>query len=110
LWYEFLREYPVRFQRQKTIENYIADFYSHRAKLVIEIDGGQHYEDDKAVKDKQRTEELEKLGLAVLRFSNRDVNLNFRGVCEQIISVVEERLPQSLRDSSLKEGAECLPL
>ena len=46
LWYDFLSSYPIRFQRQKTIGNFIVDFYSHRAKLVIEIDGGQHYTDD----------------------------------------------------------------
>ncbi len=43
LWYDFLRIYPVRFQRQKTIDNYIADFYCHKAKLIIELDGSQHF-------------------------------------------------------------------
>ena len=43
LWYDFLRNYPVRFQRQKAIGNYIADFYCAKARLVIELDGGGHY-------------------------------------------------------------------
>ena len=45
LWYDFLRAYPVRFSRQKVLGKYIADFYSAEAKLVIELDGSQHYED-----------------------------------------------------------------
>ena len=45
LWYDFLRSYPVRFQRQKTIGSFIVDFYCHAAKLVIELDGSQHYTD-----------------------------------------------------------------
>lgn len=50
LWYDFLRTYPVRFQRQKTISNYIVDFYCARARLIIELDGGGHYEESKKKK------------------------------------------------------------
>ena len=75
LWYDFLRSYPVRFQRQKTIDSFIADFYCHAAKLVIEIDGSQHYEQQGQAYDRERTAILEHYGLEVLRFSNRD---NFR--------------------------------
>ena len=63
LWYEFLRYYPVRFQRQKAIGAYIADFYCAKARLVVELDGSQHYEPEQAEKDIQRTVELEKMGL-----------------------------------------------
>ena len=66
LWYEFLRSYPVRFQRQKAIGNYIADFYCAKAKLVIELDGGGHYEEMQKEKDDVRTEHLENMGLTVL--------------------------------------------
>ena len=59
LWYDFLRSYPVRFLRQKVIDNYIADFYCHEARLIIELDGSQHYEDKGLLKDKIRTEKIE---------------------------------------------------
>ena len=55
LWFDFLRNYPVRFQRQKAIDNYIADFYCAKARLVIELDGGGHYSEEQAEKDASRT-------------------------------------------------------
>ena len=81
LWYDFLREYPIRFQRQKTIGNYIADFYCARARLVIEIDGSMHGTDENIQKDRERTEYLESIGLSVIRFTNNDVRKKFEGVC-----------------------------
>ena len=84
LWYDFLRHHPLKFYRQKPIGNYIADFYCLSARLVIELDGGQHYEPPGQEKDRIRTEDLEKLGLHVLRFSNLDVMKNFEGVCQAI--------------------------
>jgi len=84
LWYNFLRNYPVRFQRQKAIGNYIADFYCAKAMLVIELDGSQHYEDDQMLQDAKRTKELENMNLRVLRICNLDIDRNFDGVCEQI--------------------------
>ena len=93
LWYDFLRSYPVRFQRQKTIDSFIADFYCHAAKLVIEIDGSQHYEQQGQAYDRERTAILEHYGLEVLRFSNRDINTSFQAVCEQIDNTVKRRLP-----------------
>ena len=92
LWYDFLRGYPVRFQRQKTIGSFIADFYCHAARLVIEVDGSQHYEPQGLAYDEERTAVLSEYGLEVLRFSNRDVNTNFQGVCEQIDDTVKRRL------------------
>ena len=91
LWYCFLRDYPVRFQRQKTIGHYIVDFYCHKARLVVEIDGSQHYEPQERESDAQRTAVLEHAGLKVLRYSNREINLEFQEVCRQIDYFVRER-------------------
>ena len=84
LWYDFLRSYPVRFSRQKVLGKYIADFYSAEAKLVIELDGSQHYEDTNIETDKERTAFLENYGLTVIRIPNNEINKNFYGVCEYI--------------------------
>ena len=91
LWYQFLRTYPIRFQRQKAIGEYIADFYCAKAQLVIELDGGGHYTDEQKEYDVVRTQALEKMGLQVLRFCNTDIDHHFRGVCERIDRVVRTR-------------------
>ena len=96
LWYEFLAAYPARFQRQKTIGRYIVDFYCHRAKLVIELDGSQHYEEEGRKSDAERTAFLEQSGLKVLRYSNADLNQHFPEVCEQIDRIVKERTGSSI--------------
>ena len=98
LWYEFLRDYPVRFQRQKAMGNYIVDFYCAKAKLALELDGGGHYEESQLVKDIHRTRELETMGVTVLRISNRDVDNNFEGVCEYIDLNVKGRKNKILLD------------
>ena len=90
LWYEFLRNYPVRFSRQKILGKYIVDFYCAKAKLVLELDGSQHYEEKGIKEDTQRTEFLKDYGLTVIRIPNNEVNHNFYGVCEYIDSVVKE--------------------
>lgn len=92
LWYDFLRTYPVKFQRQKTISNYIVDFYCARARLIIELDGGGHYEEKQKEKDSIRTQELEKMNLKILRFCNIDIDNNFYSVCEQIDNTVKSRV------------------
>lgn len=84
LWYNFLRAYPIRFQRQKAIGNYIADFYCAKARLIIELDGGGHYTAEQSAKDKLRTKELESMNLTVIRICNLDIDRNFRTVCEYI--------------------------
>ena len=94
LWYDFLRTYPVRFSRQKVMGKYIADFYSAEAKLVIELDGCQHYENINAEKDAERTSFLEAYGLTVIRIPNNEINRNFRGVCEHIDVAVKQSLSQ----------------
>ena len=92
LWYDFLREYPMRFLRQKVIGNFIVDFYCAKAKLVVELDGSQHYEEENITKDNERTEFLEKYGLTIIRIPNNEVNNNFRGVCEYIDLLVRQNL------------------
>lgn len=94
LWYDYLREYPIRFIRQKVIGKYIVDFYCAKARLVIELDGSQHYEDKEIEKDALRTEYLEQYGLKVIRISNLDINKNFEGVCIFIDNEVKQ-IPQS---------------
>ncbi|MFI3272726.1 MAG: endonuclease domain-containing protein [Pseudomonadota bacterium] len=92
LWYEFLREYPIRFQRQKAIGHYIADFYCHRAKLIIELDGSQHYTDDGEAHDEKRTIEINKYKFEVLRFSNIEITEKFQECCECIHLAIEKRI------------------
>ena len=89
LWYNFLSEYPVRFQRQKTVGGYILDFYCHSVKLGIELDGSQHYTEQGVRADEERSAALEKYGVRVLRFSNYEIDRNFEGVCMQIDRVVK---------------------
>ena len=89
LWYDFLRDYEIKFQRQRTIDNFIADFYCQKANLIIEIDGSQHYSEKGIEKDKFRTEKLENYGLTVIRFTNRQVDEDFYAVCEYIDTIVQ---------------------
>ena len=92
LWYEFLRTYPIRFYRQKVLGYYIADFYCAEAKLVVELDGSQHYQTGGEEADAQRTAFLNGYGIQVLRIQNVDVNQNFYGVCTCIDTTVKARL------------------
>lgn len=97
LWFQFLREYSPRFQRQKAIEGYIVDFYCHYAKLVVELDGSQHYKPQEIEYDEKRSACLEKYGLKILRFSNEDVNRRFQSVCQAIHQEVCQRTTASTR-------------
>ena len=76
----------IQFYRQKPIGNFIVDFYCPKANLVIELDGGQHYSEDSKAKDDQRDEYLRKMGLRVLRFSDREVFQDSSAVIEKIWS------------------------
>ena len=96
LWYDFLHSYSVRFSRQKVLGKYIADFYCAEAKLVIELDGSQHYETVNTQKDEERTAFLRGYGLTVVRIPNNEVNRNFRGVCEYIDAAVKQSLSQPI--------------
>ena len=92
LWYRFLKTLPCTVNRQKIFGRYIADFYIASANLVIELDGSQHFTPEGHTCDEARTAAIETYGVAVLRFTNRDINRSFPAVCSQINSVVEERL------------------
>jgi very-short-patch-repair endonuclease len=76
------------FYRQKPIGGYIADFYCPKAKLVVEVDGGQHFTEEIAEYDKIRDECMSNLGLRVLRFTNTEVLGNIEGVIERIVSKI----------------------
>lgn len=90
----------VTFHRQKPIDQYVVDFYCPKAKLVVEIDGGQHFEPDHAESDRLRDEALQALGLQTIRFSNSDVRRRIAAVGDEIYRVVGKRLRRPA-DSSL---------
>ena len=85
LWYDFLKSQPVIFKRQKVIGNYIVDFFCAEAKLVIELDGSQHYLGSVPAYDAQRTACFAAMGLRVVRYTNLDIDKNFAGVCQDIL-------------------------
>ena len=89
LWYTFLKTCDIQFYRQRVFEKYIVDFYSPTAKLVIEIDGSQHYEDNAKVADKVRDEFFKNLGITVLRFSNLAINNQFENVKNTIFEYIK---------------------
>lgn len=84
LWYDFLKDLPVTVNRQKVIGKYIADFYCATAQLVIEVDGEQHYNYIGRKKDITRDMYFNSLGIKVLRYTNSEINKNFKNVCEDI--------------------------
>ncbi len=85
LWYLFLsKKIPKTVRRQAVLRGYIVDFFCPEAKLVIEIDGSQHYDEEMLNADRKRDAVLKAGGLTVLRYSNRDINQNFNNVCEDI--------------------------
>jgi len=88
LWYDFLKTLPITINRQKVIGNYIVDFYIASVKIVIELDGSQHYEEKGVENDVKRDEYLNSLGIKVLRYSNLDVNQRFESVCEDILKEI----------------------
>ncbi len=89
LWYDFLKRLPITVNRQKVIGPYIVDFYCASRKLVIELDGSQHYEDEGAASDRGRDHALNQLGITVVRYSNDDINRNFDGVCADLLRRLE---------------------
>ena len=92
LWYLFLRTYPLKIYKQRIIDSYIVDFYCAKAKLVIEIDGSQHYSQEGQEHDQRRSEALERYGIQVLRLSNREVNTEFDAVCQMIHQTIQDRI------------------
>ncbi len=93
LWYDFLKDYPIKFTRQKILGKYIVDFYCAKAKLVIELDGSQHYSEEGEQNDIERTSYLNGYGFQVVRILNSEINNNFKGVCVYIDKIVSERVP-----------------
>ena len=91
LWYQFLKPQGIKAKRQQIICTFIVDFYIPSAGIVIEIDGSQHYEQNAQLHDQERDAALDRLGLLVLRYSNSDINLRFRDVCEDIRLHMEPR-------------------
>ena len=89
LWYDFLKKLPVTVNRQKVIGHYIVDFYCAQAKLVLELDGSQHYEEVGQDSDRERDAGLRELGLTVLRYSNTDIARSFDAVCQDILQPIE---------------------
>jgi len=91
LWYEFLRDLPEKFTRQKPLGPYIADFYCSAHRLVIEIDGESHFNAPAACYDGRRTAMMEALGLRILRFTNAEVMQQFEGVCQRMEKALAEK-------------------
>ena len=86
LWYDFLKRLPMNVRRQHNIENYIVDFYIAEKRIVIEVDGRQHRMTEHIISDKERDQALSVWGIKVLRYTNKDINLNFNSVAKDILS------------------------
>ena len=87
-----MKDYPIRFSRQKVLGKYSADFYCAKAKLIVELDGAQHFREEGRKYDAERTAYLDAYDLTVLRISNYDINRNFSGVCKYIDTMVRKFL------------------
>ena len=92
LWYDFLRHYPIKIYKQKVIDNFIVDFYCNQSKLVIELDGSQHYTEEGLGYDEERTNILNGYDLEVIRFSNYEVDNNFEEVCRMIDDIIKSKM------------------
>ena len=90
LWYDCLKQLPVTVHRQKPIGPYIVDFYIASAKIIIELDGSQHYEELHQQRDHARDQYFLNHGYIVLRYSNADINYRFREVSEHIFLALQE--------------------
>ena len=99
LWYDFLRDYPNRFVRQKVIGKYILDFYCSEKKLAIEIDGSQHYDEKGRISDIDRTKDINEYGISVLRFTNGEINHQFEAVCIYIDEFIKSMDNSIVNDS-----------
>lgn len=90
LWYDFLKNYDVSFQRQKAIGDYIVDFYCPSLKIAIEIDGNQHYSKEGIEKDRIRTCEINNQGVQVIRITNRQIDRHFNEICEYLDNEIQK--------------------
>jgi len=91
LWYEFLRDLPQRFSRQKPLGHYVADFYCSSRRLIIEVDGDSHFTSSGESYDRHRTAVLETQGVRVIRFTNPEVLQQFEAVCQHIQDALTEK-------------------
>ena len=99
LWYDFLNTYPIRFQRQKSVGDYIIDFYCAKAMVAVELDGYYHNTDGQYKEDLLRTKELNEQNITVIRFKNSEIDTEFEKVCKKIDFVVKLNLKK------IEEGA-----
>ena len=90
LWYDFLKDYKIKFQRQKAIGEYIVDFYCPTLKIAIEIDRNQHYSKEGIEKDRIRTEEINKQGVQIIRITNKQIDNDFSWICEYLDTEIQE--------------------
>ena len=94
LWYMFLQKYPVKIYKQRIIDSFIVDFYCASAKLVIELDGSQHFTKQGIEHDKERSAMIQAYNLKVLRFTNYEIDTAFQNVCETIDEEIRARLKE----------------
>ena len=92
LWYMYLKNYPVKFYRQRIIETYIVDFYCSKAKIVIEIDGNQHYTVEGKNYDEIRTEIINRYNIEVIRIKNHDIDKKFYDICRFIDNIITNKI------------------
>ena len=103
LWYDFLKQLPQTINRQKVIGPYVVDFYCACARLVIELDGSQHYEENERLKDQERDVYLRELGITVVRYTNLDIHKKFDAVCADIVRRINTS-SGSLREPPSPQG------
>ena len=106
LWYDFLKDHSSRILRQYPIEHYILDFYCPKLRLAVELDGGQHYEEEHHIYDTKRSKELAARGILILRIPNNAIWDNFSGVCEWLNLQIEERT-KIIQLQSERSGGDC---
>ncbi len=94
IWYDFLKNHPIKFTRQKIIGYYIVDFYAPALKLVIEIDGGHHFTEQGILFDTKRAEFFQKRNIVVLRITNDSIHNCFEKTCIKIDDFIQDRLSQ----------------
>ena len=92
LWYDYLQQYPVKIYKQRIIDNFIVDFYCHKARLIIEVDGAGHYTHEGRAYDLARTKALENYGLHVMRISDWEVEEQFGRVCQRIDNAIKMKI------------------
>jgi very-short-patch-repair endonuclease len=91
-----------KFKRQVPIDRFVVDFFCADAKLIVELDGGQH--DPYRERDENRTKVLEAMGYLVLRFWNHNVMRNTNGVLEEILSTVDQHRSEPPHPNPLPKG------